>query len=150
MIQYSNHVYDDFYIVCLFVFVRYRPSVDNDGKGCLCWCRRGSGLDFSPSRCLPLNKTVQICMGKQTKAFKNVCASEGNPACCFSIMVDKMILNLEVSSPELRASWLNSFHTTMTAAGKQRVFDDHIETTNQSKQQQKPTDKQTNITNETN
>jgi len=110
------------------VVLWYRPAVRATASTpaqphSLCWCRRGGALDYSPARSLPLNKTVQICMGKQTRAFRCRAAAAANPAACFSVMVEKMILNLEASSAEDRANWLSCFHAIMSASGKKRVVD---------------------------
>ena len=37
-----------------------------------------------------------------------------------------MILNLEATSADSRSVWLNAFHRVMTAAGKQRVFEEAL------------------------
>ena len=37
-----------------------------------------------------------------------------------------MILNLEAMTAESRGVWLNAFHRVMTAAGKQRVFEEGV------------------------
>lgn len=50
------------------VLLWLRPAVHggpSPSPHSLCWCRRGGAKDFSPARSLPLNKTVQICLGKQ-------------------------------------------------------------------------------------
>jgi len=119
------------------VVLFYRPPQPGGVPHSLCWCRRGAAsLDFSPARSLPLNRTVQICMGKQTKAFKNPAASGADPAACFSVMVEKMILNLEAPSADQRARWLSAFHALMSAAGKRRVFDAEAEQAQQQQHQQ--------------
>ena len=46
-----------------------------------------------------------------------------------------MILNLEASSAEDRASWLSAFHTVMSATGKKRVFDQENAAAQQQQQQ---------------
>jgi hypothetical protein len=60
------------------VVLWYRPPQAGGVPHSLCWCRRGPTLDFSPARSLPLNRTVQICMGKQTKALKNAVRVQWN------------------------------------------------------------------------
>jgi hypothetical protein len=111
------------------VILWYRPANSGDNnplnaKGNLAWCKRGEAvLDYSPNRSLPLSKTVQISMGKQTKAFKNKQAAPAEPGNCFSIIVEKIILNLEAASNPARTTWLAAFHAVMTAQGKQRIFD---------------------------
>ena len=102
------------------------PPSPSSGQvtGHLCWCRRGAHLDYSPSRSLPITPTVQICLGKQTKALRNAAAASCEGARAFSILCGRMILNLEAMSAEGRGMWLNAFHKVMTAAGKQRVFEE--------------------------
>ena len=81
--------------------------------GHLCWCRRGSHLDYSPSRSLPITSTVQICLGKETKALRNAAAAHSPVDRCFSILCGRpprMILNLEATTAEARTVWLNAFH----------------------------------------
>ena len=69
-------------------------------------------------------------------AFKNASAAHSDPAATFSVLVEKMILNLEASSPDDRANWLSAFHTVMSASGKKRVFDAETEQQQQQQQQQ--------------
>jgi len=118
------------------VVLWYRPPQAGGVPHSLCWCRRGPTLDFSPARSLPLNRTVQICMGKQTKALKNAAAHSADPAAAFSVMVEKMILNLCAPSADERARWLSAFHMVMSAAGKKRVFEAETEQQQQQQQQQ--------------
>ena len=94
--------------------------------GHLCWCRRGPQLDYAPSRSLPITSTVQICLGKQTKALRNAAAADSPSDRCFSILCGRMILNLEATSVDDRQLWLQAFHKLMTAAGKQRVFETEL------------------------
>ena len=91
--------------------------------GHLCWCRRGPVLDYAASRSLPITATVQICLGKQTKALRNAAAADSPSERCFSILCGRMILNLEASSVDDKQLWLQAFHKLMMAAGKQRVFE---------------------------
>lgn len=62
--------------------------VDSSGIGSLCWCGINEVRSSSPSRTLQLNRTVEICLAKQTKAFNAQGAEEADPDCCFSILVD--------------------------------------------------------------
>ena len=104
------------------------PPPSDSLVGHLCWCRRGPVLDYAPSRSLPITSTVQICLGKQTKALRNAAAADSPSDRCFSILCGRMILNLEAGTVDDRQLWLQAFHKLMTAAGKQRVFETDMAT----------------------
>ena len=94
---------------------------------CSAWCKRGGGLDYSAARSMPLNRTVEFCLGRGTKAFLNSGLDDIDASRCFSIMVDKTILNLSCDNEEARDYWLDNFHQVMTAAGKKRIYQNQDE-----------------------
>jgi hypothetical protein len=54
-----------------------------------------------------MDKTVQVCVGKQTRVFQFPSALEADVDCCCSILVNQMILNIEAPSKSHRAAFLN-------------------------------------------
>jgi hypothetical protein len=116
------------------------------GKGTLTWVAREGGAAAAPNLVV-LDKRVQVCgsslswllrsfvvvkpivhaqvcLGKQTNAFKSGAAAAAHPNRCLSVLVSKTELNLEAETEEQRTMWLTGFHALMTKAGKKPVFEE--------------------------
>ena len=66
------------------------------------------------NRTFPLDSRVELVVGKQTRAFALPSAAAAPQECCFSILGEGLILNLQAPDADTRSRWLFQFHQVMT------------------------------------
>ena len=99
------------------------------GKGRLCWSRRsasggGGGqtrLEYHPSRSLLLSSSVELSLGKRTKALCNGGMDDVDGGRCVSVMVDRTVLNLAAETEAARDEWLAALHAVMADGDDKRA-----------------------------